>query len=267
MKPVDVLNQAFAKDPAALRALVINRVPCNQSLADDEFIPVDTDENLEGAYFNVGMMGLINGILKASGQPLVASKWQMDDFGPNIFQGFCEYTNNPKPYEESDAYPVAKCYNIISKYYGDKCAKRSGVRYMNHIDEGMQILDRINASTVAFCAYCLHPILQDDETLEANMELVKDVDYKTLTTVMEYRNVANRGLSCYQVDNPEHIYLGPLKDVHDMLVADKVQNRKDFLKYHLDTHPKSKELDRYFRNWLRALNITEAKYAELIEDL
>ena len=77
---------------------------------------------------------------------------------------------------------------------------------------------------------------------------------------MEYRNVANRGLSCYQVDNPAQIYLSPIYDLKQMLIADKVQNFKDFNKYHLDTHPKSIELNRYFRNWLRALGVLEAKY-------
>lgn len=156
------------------------------------------------------------------------------------------------------------CYMLISKYYGNRRAKRSGVLYMNHIDEGLVILDAINATQVAKDAYCLHPILQDDNTLKENIGLIEHVDTCTVITVMEYRNVANRGLSCFQVDDPTTIYLGPMQDVHDMLIADKVQNRKDFLKYHLGTHSKSKELDRYFRNWLRALNITEAHYDKLV---
>lgn len=157
-----------------------------------------------------------------------------------------------------------KSYQLINSYYGNRRAKRSGVLYINHIDEGLIILEAIGASLTAKKAYCIHPILQEDDTLAQNMSLVQSVDRNTLITAMEYRNVANRGLSCYQVDNPDHIYLGPLKDVHDMLIADKVQNRKDFIKYHLGSHPKSEELDRYFRNWLRALKVTEAEYKKLI---
>lgn len=155
-------------------------------------------------------------------------------------------------------------YMLINNYYGNKRAKRSGVLYMNHIDEGLLILEAIGASLTAKKAYCIHPILQEDTTLAQNISWMQNVDYHTLITAMEYRNVANRGLSCYQVDNPDHIYLGPLKDVHDMLIADKVQNRKDFIKYHLGSHPKSEELDRYFLNWLRALKVTEAEYKKLI---
>ena len=160
---------------------------------------------------------------------------------------------------------LALCYNLIKEYYGDRAAKRSKVPYINHIDEGLVVLQEIKASIAAMCAYCIHPILQEDASLEENFSLVEEVPYDILILTMEYRNVANRGLCCYQVDNPEHIYLGPLKEVHDMLIADKVQYRKDFLIYHAETHASSKELDRYFRNWLRALGVLEAQYDELVK--
>ena len=82
---------------------------------------------------------------------------------------------------------------------------------------------------------------------------------------MEYRNVANRGLHCYQVTESSKIYLSPIKEVNDMLIADKVQNRKDFLIYHYGTHPKSQDLDKYFKNWLEALNISEEKYNQIVD--
>jgi len=52
-----------------------------------------------------------------------------------------------------------------------------------------------------------------------------------------------------------------------MLVADKVQNRKDFLAYHKGTHARSDELDYYFKLWLRRLDISEERYQELVEGL
>jgi hypothetical protein len=153
------------------------------------------------------------------------------------------------------------CYSIIKEYYGDKKAKRSGVPYINHIDEGLIILEDLRAREYTKAAYCMHPIFQDDDTLRANIDkYAYQISYKTLCMVMEYRNVANRGLNCCQVDNPAKIYLGPLNEVYQMLIADKVQNRKDFLTYHLGTHPGSIELDIYFKNWLRALGVLEAKY-------
>lgn len=175
---------------------------------------------------------------------------------------------------------VAGCYKLISRFYGDKRAKRSGVPYMNHIDEGLKILSALDASCAAYNAYCLHPMFQDDAVLSESVgrltflspnqsrylgERMISVHPRVLLTVMEFRNVANRGLHCYQVDDPERVYLGPLQDVHHMLIADKVQNRKDFMLHHYGTHPKSAELDRYFRNWLRALKVTEQEYDRLVK--
>lgn len=52
-------------------------------------------------------------------------------------------------------------------------------------------------------------------------------------------------------------------DVQHMLIADKVQNRKDFECYHLGTHPRSAERLPYFKNWLEVLGISESRYQEL----
>lgn len=153
------------------------------------------------------------------------------------------------------------CYSIIKEYYGDIKAKRSGVPYINHIDEGLIILNDLEVEDVVKAAYCIHPILQDDAELFINFHSYYSVIDKTvLFYAMEYRNVANRGLNCYQVDSPASIYLSPILEVNEMLIADKVQNRKDFLTYHLGTHPLSIELDIYFKNWLRALGVLESKY-------
>lgn len=158
-----------------------------------------------------------------------------------------------------------KYLKVIQDYYGDQKAKRSGVPYINHIYEGLDVLRYLGAQDTVLDAYALHPIFQDDETLEDNLYHIWEIDKEVLVLCMEYRNVANRGLNCYQIDNPAHIYLGPLSSVRTMLIADKVQNRKDFLTYHLGSHPKSIELDIYFKNWLRALEINEATYNKLCE--
>ena len=59
-------------------------------------------------------------------------------------------------------------YKVIERYYGDKIAERSKVMLMNHINEGLLILDAIEASEQAKKAYCLHPILQSDSDLKDN---------------------------------------------------------------------------------------------------
>ena len=83
---------------------------------------------------------------------------------------------------------------------------------------------------------------------------------EVLIAVMEYRSVANEYLSQREIKSIDEIRLSPLKDVNDMLIADKVQNYKDFEIYHKSTHARSKELDQYFKNWLRKLNINPDQY-------
>jgi hypothetical protein len=136
------------------------------------------------------------------------------------------------------------------------------VHLVNHIDEGLYVLKRIGASEFAQRAYAIHPILQGDEDLAAfwNSEQVRkpllcylhfllflshaaadvprscqveQMDRRVLLLGMEYRNTANNYLSFKSPD--EQIRLSPIVDVNHMLVADKVQNRKDFEIYHKGT--------------------------------
>lgn len=162
-----------------------------------------------------------------------------------------------------------KEYEIISNYYGDKMAKRSGVHLMNHIDEGLCILEKIGASEIAKRAYCLHPIFQSDESLiEGYSSLdLSGIESSVIIAVMEYRSVANEYLSYRKVESLDEIRLSPLKDVNDMLIADKIQNRKDFEIYHKGIHLRSSELDLYFDNWMKKLGISSEFYDEVCKSL
>lgn len=157
-------------------------------------------------------------------------------------------------------------YYVISDHYGGKIAKRSGVQLMNHIDEGLAILEWIGASEVAKRAYCIHPIVQSDVDLYNNYGyggiLTPVRDPLVIIAAIEYRSVANEYLSTRSITNVDEIRLSPLKVVNDMLIADKIQNRKDFELYHEGTHPRSEELAQYFRNWLERLGISEEFYQE-----
>jgi len=159
-------------------------------------------------------------------------------------------------------------YEAIRAYYGQRRAERSGVLYIQHIDEGLAVLNAIQASQPACEAYCLHPIVQSNEALVA--AFLPDsvlwrfaIDLYAMALTMEYRSVANGYLSTRRIQSLEQIRLSPLPEVQHMLIADKVQNRKDFERYHLDTHPRSAELLQYFKNWLQVLEISESRYQEL----
>ena len=52
-----------------------------------------------------------------------------------------------------------------------------------------------------------------------------------------------------------------------MLRADKVQNYKDFLAHHVKSHPRRDALDRYFRNWLSRLDISDSAFERSVDAL
>lgn len=165
-------------------------------------------------------------------------------------------------------------YDAIKAHYGDRRAVRSGVPLINHIDEGLRVLRAIGASDEAMDAFCLHPLLQADEDLAKLMQshLINSLEPYVVVLAMEYRRWANAYLSDKVGYSHAGWYwttgaprTGPLPAVRDMLIADKVQNRKDFELHHFGIHPETAKLDFYFRSWLEALGVTEARYDELVE--
>ncbi len=160
---------------------------------------------------------------------------------------------------------IDKYYEFISAFYADKKAKRSGVPYIKHIDEGLEILDRIGASNVAKAAYCVHPVFQVPKDLKQIYGLLDSMSFdpRVLVLAMEYRNKANAYPCRPRTDNYElgDLPVMVLPEVKDMLIADKVQNYKDFLKHHKGTHARSEQLDKYFKLWLEHLG---ADYNSLV---
>jgi hypothetical protein len=160
-------------------------------------------------------------------------------------------------------------YQGIAALYGDKRAARSGVYYMHHIDEGLRVLRDVGASQEAMKAYCLHPVVQEDSALVANARDLQrySEDPYVHMLMMEYRHIANGALSHHALTCAADIALGPMPEVADMLRADKVQNYKDFLLYHAQTHPRRDALQRYFTLWLERLDISPAQMAAWREQL
>lgn len=98
-----ILNEAYAADPAAMHALVVNRVPCNQKLADHPSVQVGTNnmvnKHVTRPAYVVGMMGVLNGVI----EPLTGKRiaLQFSDRGTKtgvaVMLGFSEYTGKPMP--------------------------------------------------------------------------------------------------------------------------------------------------------------------------
>ena len=152
-------------------------------------------------------------------------------------------------------------FQLINEYYGDRVAERSKVPLINHIIEGLFILDHLKSSIHAQQAFCIHPIIQKDEDFKKNNRLLTTLDPYDVALAVEYRSVANEYLSDKFVNQDDKIRLSPLKDVNDMLKADKIQNYNDFLTYHSKTHPRALELNDYFINWLSVLGIYFEEFA------
>lgn len=154
---------------------------------------------------------------------------------------------------------------LIRKHYGNRIAKRSRLPLINHIIEGLKMMEEMGASENAKKAFCLHPLVQDDEDLKKywdsivnNPEISRDV----ASLAMKYRSAANSYLCRPNTDGYTlmnlKLIVGRLnQDLIHMLVADKIQNEKDFEIHHKKTHHRSKQLARYYDLWLIYLDVCE----------
>jgi len=170
-------------------------------------------------------------------------------------------------------------HHAIRDHYGDRSEERSGVPLMQRIEEGLIILGELDASEEAMRAFCLHPLfLADDDLVRHGQDFMDRVeaDPIVIMLVMEFRSRANawtsdrihlsgtgpspNGLEGLPSGLPS---AGPIDAVKDMLIADKVQGRKAFIRHDRGRHPRSDALDVYFDQWLLALGVGLDEYEEL----
>ncbi len=171
------------------------------------------------------------------------------------FKLACTFTQNPH-------------YQWIERVYGNTRAKRSQCFYMDHIDEGLALLQSLKCdSHHAKEAWCLHPIIQVNKHL---LDAAKDlkgsttIDPYSVMLATEYRNLANAYLPSMGVRPAKDIRLSEVADVNTMLVADKIQNRKQF-EQHREKFKNADVLDSYFKSWLERLEVPEELYQELAD--
>ena len=95
-------------------------------------------------------------------------------------------------------------YFYISKVYGDNRAKRSGLPLMNHIDEGLDILNILDSSDEAKRAFCIHPIFQSENLIDYRNDylgMITDEDFIIAVLARKYSVLANRFLCKPETDN------------------------------------------------------------------
>lgn len=153
----------------------------------------------------------------------------------------------------------SEAYKLIQKHYGDIRAKRSGIPYIYHIDEGGYILNKVGANNITKDAFYVHPLHQLSED---HLYDFSNIPSQVQVLSVHYRYVANSYLSRMKRDS----FIGfPNHEVWQMLVADKVQNYKDFMQHHYGKHERSDELHRYFQSWFELLEIDINKYIKTDE--
>lgn len=159
---------------------------------------------------------------------------------------------------------------LIRQHYSGRLTKRSRVPLINHVHEGLAVMWARRAPQDAMAAYCLHPLFQDDMPLRHAWyvdKLALSFPSSVVMLVMEYRNIANNYLLPLKANlyQSRAVKLSPLHLVNEMLIADKVQNRKDFRIYHAETHRHRSALGRYFEEWLNALGVDSDEEKRLLE--
>jgi len=165
-------------------------------------------------------------------------------------------------------------YDIIESVFRYKKAKRTGLPYIRHIDQGLHLLRHLKASPVVQGAWCLHPLFQLDEQFLPLMKghgasLLHGVNFMVVALAMEYRASANSYLTKDAMYIDRHPILSPVPEVNLMLGVDKVQNFRD-AKLHLYQHISRSEqdvLEGYFRSWLRALSLSLNDIEEMVAEL
>lgn len=148
-------------------------------------------------------------------------------------------------------------YKVIRDFYGDTVAERSQVPLINHIREGVLLLEKWGCSDLETRAFCIHPLVQNNIPIVYNSN--KPISMGAFSLAEEYRDKANAYLC-----RPDSDHINDILELAEilqhmskpcawMLLADKVQNQKDFRKYHWFTHERGYQLEKYFNLWIETL--------------
>lgn len=141
-------------------------------------------------------------------------------------------------------------YAAIRDYYAGVTSARSGVKKINHIIEGMELLEAWDRPPIELQAFCLHPLVQ------MNVDSPKT---PASPLALDYAIAEDKYLCRPENDHIEDEVqlqdrIGNISEsVAWMLLADKVQNQKDFRKYHWFTHERAYQLEAYFNLWIKTL--------------
>jgi hypothetical protein len=146
-------------------------------------------------------------------------------------------------------------YDLIKETYGERRAKRSGLPYLRHIDQGLILLRALEVDGDVLRAWCLHPIFQLDEfyvPMVREGRVLRQISSRLAVLAMEYRAVANAYLTKNESEDrlPK---ISPIDEVNLMLIVDKIQNWRDARLFPHVSEEERAKLNRYFEKWLKEL--------------
>lgn len=173
-----------------------------------------------------------------------------------------------------------KGYQIIKEHFAGQIATRSALPYINHIHEGIYILNRcFGWDETTAEAFCVHPIFQDvsDDSHATQARCKSELNHRVTDLASQYAKAANAYTSKHRLLEIAAIPLPSDSAVRQMLVADKVQNKKDFVAQVLNPSTANSNsqgnaqlnahLMSYFDRWLDRLGVTPTNFTELATEL
>lgn len=154
-------------------------------------------------------------------------------------------------------------YIQIRKFYAGRTCKRTGVAHIEHIDQGLRILDDLNAPQDTKRAWCLHPLAQavtsgsdrKDKNVGAYL-LGRWRNRVAATRAFDYALSADQVLSRDPLHRFDNIVKPTLASTYMMLVADKIQNYHHFESEWDSFDPQDRyRLSTYFDRWHDVLSL------------
>jgi hypothetical protein len=145
--------------------------------------------------------------------------------------------------------------SIIETHYGQWRAKRSKVLLINHIHEGVSILQALGASEDVQAAFCIHPLVQNSVSTKYPKDFTHIVHMAEMYTIYANTSLCTSEFDKITANLESKLDKLPVMptEIAYMLYADKIQNYKDFKLYHYGTHENFNRLNRYFRLWINYL--------------
>lgn len=162
-------------------------------------------------------------------------------------------------------------YKAILEHLKYRCDTLSGITHINHIDEGIQILEVICAPRYLYNAakaFCLHPMVSHDLSLVNNIVEVCSSGFDTTAILyaMEFRKTIASWPNHRTEGEPS---ISPLIAINKMITADIIQHKSHFLRYSgvpEGSDPSTNSELRFYNDWLRTLAIDEEAFYTIIKD-